>query len=206
MPQGDFSAVLLAAARLIAEAPTLSDVMSRLAGVLRDQIPFDRLHVLRLDRAESVVLYVVRASGEIEVTGHRIASAGPAAHMPLDTSVRSRMICTVRHGARVHGALWCTSGEADAFSDTHQALIEGVADLLALALQHEALRTTESLRRDRLESLERLLHTMAESLDIRHVFPEVSEVVRGGLPHDMLAVTSWAEDGRSFRVYALTGV
>jgi transcriptional regulator with GAF, ATPase, and Fis domain len=206
MPQGDFSAVLLASARLIAEAPTLSDVMSRLAAVLRDVIPFERLHVLRLDRAESVVLYVVRASGEIEVTGHRIANAGPAVQPPLDASARSRMICTVRHGARVHGALWCTSSEPDAFTDDHQLLMEGVADLLALALQHEALRTTESLRRERLESLERLLHTMAESLDIRHVFAEVSEVIRGGLPHDMLALTSWADDGGSFRVYALSGV
>ncbi len=206
MPQGDFLSVLLASARLIAEAPTLSDVMSRLAAVLRDEIPFERLHVLRLDRAESIVLYVVRASGEIEVTGHRIARAdGPAAQPPIDENARSRMICTVRHGGRVHGALWCTSSEPDAFGDAHQVLIEGVADLLALALQHEALRTTESLRRERLESLERLLHTMAESLDIRHVFAEVSDVIRGGLPHDMLAVTSWAEDGRSFRVYALSG-
>ena len=38
---------------------------------------------------------------------------------------------------------------------------------------------------------------MAEALDIRHIFAEVSEVVRGGLPHDILALTSWAEDGRS---------
>ena len=206
MLQGDFSTVLLASARLIAEAPTLSDVMSRLAAVLRDQIPFERLHVLRLDRAESVVLYVVRASGEIEVTGHRIANAGPAGQPPVDGSARSRMICTVRHGARVHGALWCTSSEHDAFSDAHQVLIEGVADLLALALQHEALRTTEALRRERLDSLERQLHTMAESLDVRQMFAEISDVIRGGLPHDMLALTSWAEDGRSLRVYALSGI
>jgi hypothetical protein len=78
---------------------------------------------------------------------------------------------------------------------TAQLLFEAVADLLALALQHEALRTTESLRRERLESLERLLHTMAESLDIRHVFAEVSDVIRGGPPHELLALTSWAADG-----------
>ena len=29
--------------------------------------------------------------------------------------------------------------------------------------------------------------------------------MRGGLPHDILAMTSWGEDGRSFRVYALAG-
>jgi hypothetical protein len=46
--------------------------------VLRDEIPFERLHVLRLDRMESVVLYVVRASGEIEVTGTGLRAQRPA--------------------------------------------------------------------------------------------------------------------------------
>ena len=71
--------VLPAVARLVAESPTLQETLSRLALALRDVFPFERLHVLRLDRMESVVLYVVRSSGELEVTGHRIAdaTAGP---------------------------------------------------------------------------------------------------------------------------------
>jgi transcriptional regulator with GAF, ATPase, and Fis domain len=200
------SAVLTAVARLVAEAPTLADAVSRLAGALRGAIPFERLHVLRLDRSDSVVLYVVRASGEMEVTGHRIADAGKATEPPLDGDARSRMLCTVRQGTQVRGALWCTSSRADAFNEDHQALLEGVSDLLALALQHEGLRSTESLRRDRLESLDRLLHTVAESLDIRQIFGEISEVIRAGLPHDVLALTSWGEDRQSFRVYAVSGV
>jgi transcriptional regulator with GAF, ATPase, and Fis domain len=197
--------VLTAVARLVAEASTLGDVVSRLAGVLREAIPFERLHVLRLDRAESVVLYVARASGELEVTGHRIADAQPTRPPSIDANARSRMICTVKHGSHVHGALWFTSGRPDAFTPAHQALMDDVGDLVALALQHDAWRSTESHRRERLDSLDRLLHAMAEALDIRQIFGEVSEVVRGGLPHDILALTSWAEDGRSFRVYAMTG-
>ena len=84
--------------------------------------------------------------------------------------------------------------------------MDGVADLLSLALHQDSLQSMETLRRERLESLERLLNTMAESLDIRQVFAEVSDVVRGGLPHDLMAMTSWGEDGRSFRVYALAGI
>ena len=199
----DAPTVLTAVARLVAEASTLSEVVSRLAGVLGGAIPFERLHVLRLDRADSVVLYVVRASGEMEVTGHRIAD--PVSEPPMNGDARSRVLCAVRHGSKVNGALWCTSSRPDAFTDDHQLLLEGVSDLVALALQHDAIYGTESLRRERLDSLDRLLHTVAESLDIRLIFPEVSEVVRGGLPHDILALTSWAEDGRSFRIYALTG-
>ena len=204
MAQLDPAAVLTAVARLVAEAPALADVVTRLTAVLRDAIPFERLHILRLDRAESVVLYVARASGELEVTGHRISEATAAPLVP-EAESRSRMICTVRQGTKVHGALWLTSADEHAFSDAHQALMESVADLLSLALHQDAIRSTERLRRERLESLERLLHTMAESLDIRQVFSDVSEVVRGGLPHDILAMTSWGEDGESFRVYALAG-
>jgi len=201
----DSSAVLTAVARLAAEAATLTELVPRLAAASREAIPFERLHVLRLDRAESVVLYVVRANGELEVTGHRIADAGPAGEPAISGDARSRIICTVGRGPSVQGALWFTSSEPDAFSAAHEALADGVADLLALALQQEALRSTEALRRERLDTLDQLLLTMAEALDIRHIFAEVSASVRGGLPHDILALTSWAEDGKSYRVYAMTG-
>ena len=203
MAQPDSATVVTAVARLVAEAAPLGEVVPRLAAVLRDAIPFERLHLLRLDRAESVVLYVVRASGEMEVTGHRIANTAAAA-ASNDGDARSRIISTVQ-GTRVHGAVWLTSNVEGAFEETHQRLLDGVADLLSLAFHQDSLRTMETHRRERLESLERLLHTMAESLDIRQVFADVSEVVRGGLPHDILAMTSWGEDGRSFRVYALAG-
>jgi transcriptional regulator with GAF, ATPase, and Fis domain len=204
MAHPDAAALVTAVARLVGEGLPLADVVTRLAAVLRDAVPFERLHVLRLDRAESLVLYVVRASGELEVTGHRISDGG-GAEPGSDPDSASRMICTVRQGGSVHGAVWLTSSAPNAFSAAHEALMETVSDLLALALHQDRIRTTEALRRERLESLERLLHTMAESLDIRQVFGDVSDVVRGGLPHDMLAMTSWAEDRRSFRVYALAG-
>ena len=201
----DSWAMLTAVARLAAEAASLAELVPRLAAVVREAIPFERLHVLRLDRAESVVLYVVRADGEMEVTGHRISDERPAGEPPAASDARSRIICTVGRESRVHGALWFTSSRPNAFSAPHQLLMDGVADLLALALAQEAMRSTESLRRERIDTLDRLLHTMAEALDIRDIFAEVSASVRGGLPHDILALTSWAEDGKSFRVYAMTG-
>jgi transcriptional regulator with GAF, ATPase, and Fis domain len=204
----DSATVLTAIARLVGDERTLADLVPRLAVLLADAVPFERLHVLRLDRAESVVLYVARPTGELDVTGHRIADSrsvetvGAAAS---DGEPQSRLVCTVGRGASVYGALWATSSVPDAFSDAHEVLMDSVADLLSIALQHDALRATESIRRERIDTLDRLLHTMAEALDIRHIFAEVSDVVRDGLPHDILALTSWAEDGRSVRVYAMTG-
>src|SRR5688572_23526051 len=204
MASPDPAAVLTAVARLASEAPSLREVVSRLAVSLRESIPFERPHVLRLDRAEAFVLYVATTTGVLEVTGHRVGDEG-VPDDPAGAHTRSRLLCAVRQGARVHGALWVASSLDNAFSEEHQALVDSVVDLLGLAFEHNAIVEREKLRRERIDSLRGLLHTMAESLDIRHVFSEVSDVVRGGLPHDILALTSWGADGASFRIYAMAG-
>ena len=197
--------LLAGIARLVSEQSSLEATLSRAAILLRDAIPFERLHVLRLDRSDSVTLYVVRASGEVEVTGHLIGDSGSTSADVVEATERSRLICTVRQGSRVKGAVWLTSGEAHAFTDGHQDLLEAVGDLITLALYHDTVRTTELRRRERIDALVRLLHTVAETLDIRQIFPQLSETVKGALPHDILALTAWAEDGLSFHVYALSG-
>ena len=204
MAEPSVSRTLKAVARLVAEATTLRDVMARLAPLLAGEIPHDRLRLLRLDRAESVVLYSADRSGHVDVTFYRIGD--PDAPVPeAEPGAVSRLICPLPLGTHVQGALWVTAERPDAFSDAHQALLDGVADLVSLAVQHDAIRGTESLQRERLDSLDRLLHTLGESLDIRQVFDEVSSVVRGGLPHNVLALTAWAADGRSFRLHAVAG-
>ncbi len=202
--QADPVDVLTSVARLVAEAPTLREVVAGVAATLRVSIPFERLHMLRLDRADSFVLYIAGESGDVEVTKHLVGD--PATQLDAgDESTRSRIVCTIRQGPRVHGALWLTSSQADVFCPAHQKLMDSVVDLLGLAFEHDAIIEREKLRRERIDSLRRLLQTMAGALDIRHVFDKVSEVVRGGLPHDMLVITSWGADGASFSVYAMAG-
>ena len=202
--QADPVDVLTSVARLVAEAPTLREVVGGVAATLRVSIPFERLHMLRLDRADSFVLYIADESGEVEVTKHLVGD--PATPLDaVDESTRSRIVCTIRQGSRVHGALWLTSSRADVFCTAHQKLMDSVVDLLGLAFEHDAIIEREKLRRERIDSLRRLLQTMAGALDIRHIFDKVSEVVRGGLPHDMLVITSWGADGASFSVYAMAG-
>ena len=204
MAQADPVHVLTTVARLVAEAGALRDILPRLALTLRSSIPFERLHVLRLDRAESFVLYVVRESGALEIREHRVGD--PPTLETGDAEASSRILCTVRQGTRVHGAVWLTSSAADAFDASHQSLMDSVVDVLGLAFEHTAIIDRETLRRERIDSLRGLLHTMAGALDIRHVFNEVSDVVRGGLPHDILVITAWGKDGASFRLYAVAGI
>jgi transcriptional regulator with GAF, ATPase, and Fis domain len=204
MAQADSVDVLTTVARLVAEAGSLRDILPRLAVTLRPSIPFERLHVLRLDRAESFVLYVVGETGALEIREHRVGDP-PTSIETGDREASSRILCTVRQGTRVHGAVWLTSSAADAFDASHQSLMDSVVDLLGLAFEHTAIIDRETLRRERIDSLRGLLHTMAGALDIRHVFNEVSDVVRGGLPHDIVVVTAWGKDGASFRLYAVAG-
>jgi transcriptional regulator with GAF, ATPase, and Fis domain len=199
----EHASVLSDVARLVAEAPGLREMVSRLARALARVIPFERLHVLRLDRAESFVLFVAAPSGEIEEAEHRIGEAPPVDAVPSDA--RSRILCSIRQGPRMHGALWLTSSQSGVFAAEHQALTDSAADMLGLAFEHNAILERDTLRRERIGSLRGLLHTMAEALDVRHVFNEVSEVVRGGLPHDILLMTSWSDDGHSVRIYAMAG-
>jgi len=197
--------LLAALARLVTEASALDVTLARVAVLLREAIPFERLRVLRLDRADAVTLYAISATGEIDITGYLIGDAPSAAEDAADGVERCRLICTIRQGARVKGAVWLTSSEPDVFTDAHQDLLEAVGDLITLALYHDTVRTTEVRRRERIDALVRLLQTVAETLDIRQIFPQLSDTVRAALPHDILALTAWAEDGLSFQVYAMAG-
>ena len=85
------TAVLPAVARVVSEAPTLRDTVSRLASTLAAAIPFERLQLLRLDRTESIVLYVASAAGETEVTVHKLSA--DAGEPGVDPAAQSRMIC-----------------------------------------------------------------------------------------------------------------
>jgi transcriptional regulator with GAF, ATPase, and Fis domain len=197
--------LLASIARIVLEESSLDATLSRTAKLLGNSIPFQHLHVLRLDRSDSVTLYIVRPSGEVDVTGLLIGDAATTSPHAGEGAEQSRLICTVRQGSRVKGAVWLTSSEPDAFTADHQDLLEAVGDLITLALYHDTVRMTEMRRRERIDALVRLLHTVAETLDIRQIFPQLSETVKGALPHDILALTAWAEDGLSFQVYAMAG-
>src|SRR5215510_9783115 len=98
MLQADPVDVLTSVARLVAEAPTLRDMVVGLAATLREPIPFERLHVLRLDRADSFVLYTAGGAGDVIVTKHLVGD--PATQMDaVDDAARSRIVCTIRQGA-----------------------------------------------------------------------------------------------------------
>ena len=155
------AAVLTAVAKLIAEEKPFGDLVSGLASELRRAVPFERLHVVRHDRAESATHYIALGSGDITVTSHRLPASGqhllrrdPYVVHDADTeiapdSVRGRIFrrLGVRSALRVPlaldsgvwGSLFCLGRDAGRFAEGDLDFARRVADLLALALSHQRL-------------------------------------------------------------------
>ena len=184
----DPSAVLTAVARLVAEAPSLRDVVSRLAvdAARRDSVRAAARPAARSRRVgRRSTSPRRRASSRSPATGS--ASAGRAS-TPADADARSRMVCTVRQGTRVHGALWLTSTPTGRL---HRRPSGADRQRRRPARRSPSSTTRSSSARRCGASGSTACAACCTRWPRRStsgsVFAEVSDVVRGGLPHDMLA-------------------
>src|SRR5262249_3676290 len=96
------------------------------------------------------------------------------------------------------------SRRPDAFTGEHESIVLTLADLVASALEHERMWIEEHRRRERGDALERLLPTLAKSMDIREIFDQLSQVAQGTIPHDLAGPSFLTEDGKPLPVYALS--
>ncbi len=122
----------------------------------------------------------------------------------LALDCRSLMTCLLP-AARPLGSIWFASNRVGAFGPEDEAAVLAIADLVAVALQHDRLFREERERRRRSEALESLLPTLSKALDIRDVFDQLSAAVGGILPHDRMALGLFSEDRKSVRIHAYTG-
>ncbi len=115
------------------------------------------------------------------------------------------LIVTLLPGPRPLGSIWFSSKEPGVYLPEDQETVLAVADLVALALQHERLFRKEKERRQRSEALEALVPMLSKALDIREVFDQLSAAVAGILPHDRMALGLLSKDRSSVRIHAYTG-
>src|SRR5207253_2622565 len=80
-----------------------------------------------------------------------------------------------------------------------------IAALLGSAVEHWRIWDADRRRRDRIDQLETLLGTLAESLDVREVFERVSDAVRLILPHDLLSLSELDWRANTLRIVATAG-
>src|SRR5262249_30946180 len=105
---------------------------------------------------------------------------------------------------RGFGVLHFASRTPGAFRQEHEIIVLALADLLAAALEHERIWSEEGRRRERGDAVERLLPTLAKSMDVREILDQVAQVVQGVVPHDLVGMSFLSADGQSLPVYALS--
>ena len=117
---------------------------------------------------------------------------------------RSLMVCLLP-ASRPLGSIWFGSSKPGVFDEDDEAAVLAIADLVALALQHDRLFRKERERRQRSEALEALLPTLSKALDIREVFDQLSAAVGPILPHGRMALGLFTEDRSKVRIHAYSG-
>jgi Nif-specific regulatory protein len=123
----------------------------------------------------------------------------------IEKGVRSTMWEPFRMGESFGGGVWACSFAPHAFTAAHQQLLRPIAAVLGSAVEHWRIWDAERRRRERLDRLESLLGTLAESLDVRAVFARLSAGVQPLLPHHLMALTQLDLKTRTIRVVAGAG-
>jgi transcriptional regulator with GAF, ATPase, and Fis domain len=207
-----------------------SDLFPRVAAVVQRLVPFERMGVSLLE-GDDVRVVAMRAGegaplfqnrrpraayspriwprgvGRPAIIRDSLAELDPAYEidrMIRDMEVRSILELSLEVEGRELGTLWFDAREAGRFTAEHAAAIAPLADLIALALEHERLWVeSESLRRRR-EALGKLLPMFAEALDVRSLFLSLSETIQESLPHDTLSFALLTPDRAGVIVQATT--
>jgi transcriptional regulator with GAF, ATPase, and Fis domain len=221
---------LAAVARLLGETLELRQVFARVAEAGLGALAFDRMSVLLLEGVDTLRHYAVAVTtvdgpGEEEAplvrredcsprfwrefvvdridTVRELDPAYPRDRQILDAGIRSIIRGVLRSDGRTLGVLAFSSLRPEAFTSEDEPVVEALADLVAAALEHERLWTIEKERSRRAMALEGLLPTLAQALDVRQVFRQVSEITQGVISHDMLVLSLLRPDGTSVGTHAL---
>jgi Nif-specific regulatory protein len=226
-----FSAALSRIARIVSGTLELREVFAQVADAAREVLPFETIGVCRLDTPDLFRSYAVagRDADDDPAGVARLEDFSPAmrpkpgatlrfddASRELDPSypmdkeilecgVLSLLCSPLMSGRRLEGEVWFTASRTGAFTAEHERMAAAIADILSLSLEHERLWSLESLRRRRLEAVDKLLPTMAETLDVRGIFNRVSEIVQPVLPHSLLILTSLSPERRELTVDVSSG-
>jgi two-component system response regulator FlrC len=111
-----------------------------------------------------------------------------------ERGLRSGVTAPVRIDDTLVGVFALLSRHRGAYSSRDLALVQRLADYIAVALAHQRLAETArhaAVERERTASIEssvELLRAMSSVLDIRTVFPKISEIANKVLPHDRLTM------------------
>jgi transcriptional regulator with GAF, ATPase, and Fis domain len=226
-PRTDDAAIdaLAAVARTLAADAVAGDVFARVVIAARTVVPFDHIGLCWSEGASDFRFRDLSAGTETRRVARSDISerlwppsgleaalvpdarttldlAFPIDREIADAGVRTLLRAPVRRGPGQAGLLFVGSRSAGELQAEHVRFMEPIADLVSVALGHERIHQVERERRRRNEALEALLPTLAQVLDVREVFRQLSRIAQEVLPHDLLGLGLFSDDRKSVRVYA----
>jgi transcriptional regulator with GAF, ATPase, and Fis domain len=227
--------VLSEIARVAGETLDLPEVFHRIATAAGRVLTFDAMTVTLTDEGDGFALYSIGGAEVTDETRRAYARLVPRTEYSAglwevltkagvvddvaaacdakfrrdrelrDSGVRAMLRARLHAGSRTIGYLSLLSLGTRAFRDADLALLNPIADVVAMAVAHARLAEEEKDRRRRYEALQALSPVLARALDVRKVFDAISEIVRPVVPHDRMAIGLLNEDRSAVRVYAVSG-
>jgi transcriptional regulator with GAF, ATPase, and Fis domain len=225
----NLSLVLSRIARTVSESLDLKEVVASVADATAELMPFDAFIVMRFDSPSTFVLHSFVTKFDTPPARLSLDDFSPALReyfprfglledldslldpsFALDRRLRedgltSAIAIPIKRGDRFDAILAVGSKRKQAYSDQHETALRMVADLVGLALEHERLWSLDVTRRRRLDAVDSLLPTLAQALDVREIFNQLSAVVKPMLPHDRLILTSVSPDFKTVTIDAVSG-
>jgi transcriptional regulator with GAF, ATPase, and Fis domain len=168
----------------------------------------DCAFVRRLDSEESLTYWTVHHQAPLVIPNIEDETRFPEA-MAYFRSQEVRSVCSLplTTSRRRIGMLMAGDSELHVYDAKDVTFLSLVANQVALAIDdavnYGALQESLSVERERLRNLEasdELLRALSTVLDIRRVFPQVSQIAATVLPHDLLTLVFL--NGREVVVHA----
>ena len=197
----------------LARGLDVRDVFQQLSTAASRIVPHDEAHlVLRVGDTDDFRLYASTGGGHEIVCAERAAAIHgedllqPKVHEKpcsgFDSGMQSALTVPVRINDRFFGVFALASRQPHAYSERDIVLAQRLASYLAVAISHQRLAEQArdaAIERERTASVEaslELLRTISDVLDVRSVFPRISEIANKILPHDALAMVFLNESGQ----------
>jgi transcriptional regulator with GAF, ATPase, and Fis domain len=187
----------------LARALDVREVFQHLSAVASRIVPHDEANLaLATDDGSHYRLYAstMRGDPELLCRNDQCVLRDPIVPRLLDAipgperGLRSGVSAPVFIDDRIVGVFALFSRRPHAYSPQDLALVERLAGYVAVGLAHQRLAEaarSAAVERERTASIEssvELLRTISGVLDIRTVFPQVSEIANKVLPHDLLTM------------------
>ena len=187
----------------LAGALDIRDVFQQLSAVASRIVPHDEANLaLATDDGTQYRLYASTREGAPELVcreDHCVLREPIAARLMdavpgPERGLRSGVCAPVLIGDAVVGVFALFSRRPHAYSPQDLALVQRLAGYIAVGLAHQRLAeaarhaAVDRARTASIESSVELLRTISGVLDIRTVFPQVSEIANKVLPHDLLTM------------------